>query len=71
MERKKYCQITIQVSPYEARKFKEFSEKGISARKVLEYSYAPCDNCKGTTVSVFNNEGEQVLIPKGILSKRK
>ena len=68
---KKYCQISFSVSQFEAKKFKEYSDKGISARKVLEYSSCPCENCKGVVVSVFNNEGEQILIPKNILSKRK
>ena len=71
-DRTKYNQITINVSPYEARQFKKFkTEHGLSARQVLELSGCPCDKCKGITVTAYDKEnGDPIEIPRGILTKR-
>ena len=72
MTEKKYFQLTISVSRFEFARFSELQKKGLSAREILEYSSCPCDKCKGTSVIANDKEnGEEILIPKGILSKRK
>lgn len=73
MAKNSYCQITVRVSSFEYKRFKELKEKhNLSVREILEYSGCPCEKCKGTTVIAYDkNTGEEVLIPKGILSKVK
>lgn len=71
MARKTYCQITINVTPFEFKKFKEFkTNHNLSAREVLEHSGCPCEKCT-PFITVFDKEtGEEIKIPRGILSKR-
>lgn len=42
---------------------------GLSIRKILSYSSAPCDRCSMQPVTVYNDTGE-LKIERGILSKR-
>jgi hypothetical protein len=66
-----YKKIQIRVSIYEWRRFKEFQEKGLSVREVIEYSSCPCDRCKGVNVIAFDKiDGEPIEIPRGILTKK-
>lgn len=66
-----YYRINVRVSQSEWNKFKKFKKLGLSARKVLELSGCPCDKCKGMNVVVYNeDDGGQILIPRGILTKR-
>lgn len=68
----KYPQIVIRVSPFEFKQFQEFKEKhNLSAREVLEYSGCSCDKCKMIPVILYDKEtGQEIKIPRGILSKR-
>ena len=72
VDRNKYNQITINVSPYEAKQFKKLKdEHGLSARQVLELSGCPCDRCKGINVLTYDKtDGAPIEIPRGILTKR-
>ncbi len=63
--------IYIRCNAPEFKIISAIMEKGFSAREVLAHSGKPCECCSGIVIPVFNDEGEQVLIPKGILSKRK
>ena len=67
-----YHQITIKVTPFEFRLFKQLKDKHkLSARKVLEYSGCACDKCKNVDIVTYDREtGEEILIPRGILSKK-
>jgi len=72
MAKSTYQQITVRVSQYEYKKFKEFKDKhNLSAREVIEYSGCPCSHCKGTNVVAYNKEnGDEIIIPRGFLTKR-
>ena len=66
-----YKKIQLRVSIYEWRRFKEFQDKGLSAREVIEHSSCPCEKCKGINIIVFNKiDGEPIEIPRGILTKK-
>lgn len=72
MDKKRYCQITVNVSPFEFKTFKKMKEDfNLSAREVLEYSGCPCDRCKNTFIIAYHKiTGEEIKIPRGILSKK-
>jgi hypothetical protein len=71
MAKRTYCQITINVSPFEFKKFKEFKKNhNLSAREVLEYSGCPCEKCNPFAIAFDKVTDEEIKIPKGILSKR-
>lgn len=67
-----YPQITIRVSQFEFKRFKELKDNhNLSAREVLEYSGCGCEKCKGIYVIAFDKEnGDEIKIPRGILGKR-
>jgi|GEM_PF-4227214 hypothetical protein len=45
-------------------------KSGLSVRKILGHSSKPCNRCEGTEIIAYNREGDEVKIPRGILSKR-
>lgn len=64
-------QIVVRVSQFEFKKFKELKEKhGLSAREVLEFSCCPCEKCNPNIITYDKETGEEIKIPKGIISKR-
>lgn len=68
----KYPRIYLRVSQSEWIKFEKYREQGIPAREVLELSSCPCSHCKGIDIITYAKEsGEQVKIPRGILSKKR
>lgn len=42
-------------------------ETGLSIQKVLAHSGKPCDRCKNISVIVFDKEGNELKIKRGIL----
>lgn len=70
-EVRKYNQIGIRVN---SRTFKKiidlFSDHNLSAKTILEASGRPCDKCKDIHVVVFNSDGAEIKIPRGILTKK-
>lgn len=71
MATKTYPQIVIRVSQFEFKKFKELKKNhNLSAREVLEYSGCPCEKCNPNIIAYDKESGEEIKIPRGILSKR-
>jgi hypothetical protein len=48
----------------------EVENTGLSIPKILAYSSQPCERCKNISVTIFNDNGLEIKITRGILSKR-
>lgn len=47
----------------------ESERTGLPISKILAYSSKPCDRCLMIDVIAFNNDGDEVKIKRGILSR--
>lgn len=47
----------------------ESERTGFPISKILAYSSKPCDRCSMTDIIIFNKEGEEVKLKRGILSR--
>lgn len=65
-----YRKIQIRVSEYEWKKFKELEDKKITARQAIE-SFIYCDPCHKTgIITISNEDGEQVELPKFLIKQK-
>ncbi|HUM53591.1 MAG TPA: hypothetical protein PK431_17355 [Chitinophagales bacterium] len=66
-----YYTIQVRVNQFVFNKFKEYKKKGFTAKEILEQISCPCNESNGIEIVTFNEDGEQVKIPRGILTRKK
>jgi hypothetical protein len=68
---RKYSRLYIRVSVTEMKKFIDAHEKyNLSEREILELISQPCPCSKDINAVSYDNEGQVISIPRGILSKK-
>lgn len=68
IEIRKYNRVELTFGEVSFKKIiDEVDETGLSIHKVLAYSGQPCDRCKGTSIMVYDKEGNEKKVKRGIL----
>lgn len=68
---RKYEMLVIRIDANTRKKIIDLAEStGLSEKKIVCNSSAPCAKCEGSFISVFDTNGNEHKIPRGIISKR-
>lgn len=68
---RKYERILIRCDSITKKKIIDIQlETGLSERQIVCSSDKPCEKCKDQFVFVYDKDGNQHKIPKGLISKR-
>lgn len=69
---RRYNTLYLRLNQFEMKKFIDMqNDTKLTFRELIEYSSEPCQQCKDVSVHVFNKEGDQVSVPRGLLSNGK